>query len=488
MLRIEPKQTSFHTSLYNKIPENHILKSVEKAVDFSFINKLLADTYSIKMGRPAKEPELMCKLLFLQHLYNLSDEKVIEEASLNLAHMYFLHLNPEDELPDKSLLAKFRCHRLSCTTLDEIITEIVRQCVEQKIIECGTLSIDATHVAANTFQNTSERLMKKIARKVIKSHQCTDESFESQYEEPDYENIEDHKVAKQVMKTYLDNVINEVENSAVPIESKTKDFITKVNRIVEDPKFIIQKGARSIIDEDARVGRKSKTKRFYGYKVEFLMTTEENIITAVRTENGAYTDGSNMHQLLTATLDSGILVNEIYGDKAYFRKPILDEIDDIKAKAFIPVSGVVYRMDETKFTYNKDADEWTCHHGNSSDLKKYYSKMQKGKKYEGYKYYFPKSQCQNCPELESCAGKKRKRKILNLGLNTGDFYEISQEQKDPGWLENYHKRASIECKNAELKRFHGLARSRGYDLNSVSIHAKLATIAVNIKTIARIVA
>jgi transposase len=112
MLQHKPKQLSFHSSLYNKIPENHILKRVNSVVDFSFINELLRDKYCTNFGRPAKEPELMCKLLFLQHLYNLSDEKVIEEAQLNIAHLYFLGLNPEDSLPDKSLLSKFRTQRL----------------------------------------------------------------------------------------------------------------------------------------------------------------------------------------------------------------------------------------------------------------------------------------------------------------------------------------------------------------------------------------
>jgi len=93
----------------------------------------------------------MCKLLFLQHLYNLSDERVIEEAELNIAYLYFLALNPEDTLPDKSLLSKFRTHRLEETTLDDIITEIVRQCVKQGIIESTSLSIDATHIEANTI-------------------------------------------------------------------------------------------------------------------------------------------------------------------------------------------------------------------------------------------------------------------------------------------------------------------------------------------------
>ena len=81
-------QLSFYSLLYFKIPENHTLKLIKDAVDFSFINQLLEDSYSKYYGRPAKEPELMIKLLVLQYLYNLSDVRVIEDASLNLAYMY----------------------------------------------------------------------------------------------------------------------------------------------------------------------------------------------------------------------------------------------------------------------------------------------------------------------------------------------------------------------------------------------------------------
>ena len=44
-----------------------------------------------------------------------------------------------------------------------------------------------------------------------------------------------------------------------------------------DPKFLNQKGIRSLVDEDARVGRKSHTQDFFGYKTEFVMTTDERI-------------------------------------------------------------------------------------------------------------------------------------------------------------------------------------------------------------------
>ena len=69
MLRNETnRQQSFYCVLYDKIPESHILKKVSKAVDFSFINELLEGSYCKDFVRPAKEPEMMMKPLFLECL------------------------------------------------------------------------------------------------------------------------------------------------------------------------------------------------------------------------------------------------------------------------------------------------------------------------------------------------------------------------------------------------------------------------------------
>lgn len=84
MLKIKEKQLSFYSVLYEKIPETHLLKRIDQAVDFSFINELLADSYCKDFGRPAKEPEMMMKLNMLEYLYGLSDERVIEESTYNL--------------------------------------------------------------------------------------------------------------------------------------------------------------------------------------------------------------------------------------------------------------------------------------------------------------------------------------------------------------------------------------------------------------------
>ena len=56
------------TNVLSVIPKKHILKLINSAVDFSFINKLLESSYCKYYGRPAKEPEMMAKLSVLKYL------------------------------------------------------------------------------------------------------------------------------------------------------------------------------------------------------------------------------------------------------------------------------------------------------------------------------------------------------------------------------------------------------------------------------------
>lgn len=484
MLKDKDMQLSIYSLLYDKIPEKHTLKLLQDNVDFSFINKLLEKSYCKYYGRPAKEPELMVKILVLQYLYNLSDEQVIEDASLHLAYMYFLDINPDEGLPDPSLLSKFRVHKLQDITLDEIIKEIVNQCVKKGIIKDTGVSIDTTHTEANTFKATPERVMKRLAHKIFKTiEEETGEIPESINQDvPEYQEIEDHKEAKETMKSYLEDTISQVEQHVeVEMAPKTNRVLENAKEILLDPKFMEQKGVRSIVDQEARVGHKSKTQKFFGYKTEYVITTEERIITAVRVNDGAYVDGKQFNELIELTKASGVTINEVYGDRAYFKKPILDKIKELEATAYIPVNPMSYKLDEDKYSYNKDSDEWFCVQGNKTEEKKYAKKKDRN---GSYKYYFEKEKCRSCPLRESCVSGTAVRKILVVGLNTSEFYEYSQREKTVEFKEKYKKRACQEWKNGEMKNFHGLDRARGYGLKSMSTQAKLTALAVNLKRIA----
>lgn len=485
MLKNEPKQLSLHSILYDKIPDNHILKKINSAVDFSFINELLKDSYCEYYGRRAKEPEMMCKLQMLERLYDLSDEQVIDDCKVNLAYMWFLGINPEDELPHPSLLSKFRKQRLKEATLDDIIKEIVRQCVDKGIIKGQGISVDSTHTEANTTKKVPERIMKHLAKRIMNSAEEEGILPESINEKiPNYKEIEDHNEAKKVMKEYLEDLIQTVENNEECANSeKVQKEINQAKEILESPKFIEQKGIRSIVDKDARVGYKSKTESFFGYKTEFAMIPEEKIITAVDVYDGAYVDGTGFVKLYNNTVDAGVEVNQAYGDKAYFRKPIIEFLEENGVAIYIPPSESVYRIDESKYSYNKDSDQWICEQGCYSVEKKKSNRKSRDSIY----YYFAKEDCCNCPKRSECIKGNAKRKRFEVSISAPKFYEYSQLSKTEEFKEGYKKRACHENKNGEMKRFHGMDRARGYGLRSMRIQAKLTAIAVNLKRIVKLI-
>lgn len=325
MLRIGPRQESFYSFLYERIPENHLLKKIAAAVDFSFINELLEDNYCKNNGRPAKEPEMMLKLLFLEYLYNLSDVKVLEEAECNLAFLWFPGLNPEEKLPEASLLTKFRRYRLKDFSLDEVLTEIIRQCVESGLVKGSGITVDSTHIEAAVKQKVPERIMKQLAKRIFKAMKKDNVTGGQEIDThiPDYTQIQDPMEARKVMKGYLEGIMAACEKRG---GAYTRQTVDEARAVLKDEKFLVQKGIRSLADKDARVGRKSRESTFYGYKMEYIMTTDERLITSVETKPGAYMDGGEFASLLERTKESGVEIKEVYGDKAYFRPAILQKI------------------------------------------------------------------------------------------------------------------------------------------------------------------
>lgn len=476
MLKSEAKQLNFYSLLYNRIPENHILKIINSAISFDFVNKLLENSYCKNFGRPAKEPELMLRILMLQYLYHLSDERVMQELEVNLAYMWFIGINPDAPLPHTSLLAKFRTMRLKDVTLDYIIEEVVRQCIKKGIIKSDNgIAVDTTHIEANTVKKVPERIMKHLAKKIFKAMSKTD------FEIPDYKQIEDHKEAKKVMKEYLEEVLVEATEEA-------DCQVQEAKGILESDLFLEQKGIRSIVDKDARVGNKSKSHQFFGYKAEIAQTTDGGLITAISVENGAYVDGKNFKCLFESSERAGLNIRAVYADKAYFRADILHFLNSKHAEHYIPVSASSYKIDEERFSYHKDSDQWHCVMGNETVAKKLKKRVKRGKEFKYYHFTFEREKCRNCPKRMECIGKSTTiAKTMQVSENAPEFYEYSQRAKTQEFLEEYKKRAHIEGKNAEMKRFHGLARARGYGLKSVSIQAKLTALMVNLKRIAKLV-
>lgn len=254
MLVYENQQTkiSMYRGLYEElIPENNILRQMKETIDFSFVNKLLADKYVKYYGRPAKEPALMFKLIFLQFKDDLSDREVIDRASYDLSYKFFLDLDPEDSLPDASLLSVFRKTKLSEEdTLEELLSETVRQAIVKGVLKSNTIIIDATHTQSKSVTKSPTQLLQEITKKIRREiyTKAPEKSSILPEKEGATETLE---TFVKYTKTLIEAVENNTKNEVLP---ELVEAIEKAKKIVEDERINRKKG---YIDEEAKKGYKS---------------------------------------------------------------------------------------------------------------------------------------------------------------------------------------------------------------------------------------
>ena len=132
------------------VPQDHFLRKVEAAVDFSFIHDMCKDLYCLDNGRPAIEPELLFKMLLLGYLYGIKSEiKLAQAVNENIAFKWFLGLKLTEKGPDHATISANRVRRFRDNNIAEkIFDEILRQCIEKGLVGGAILYTDSTHIKA----------------------------------------------------------------------------------------------------------------------------------------------------------------------------------------------------------------------------------------------------------------------------------------------------------------------------------------------------
>ncbi|MHB8925493.1 MAG: IS1182 family transposase [Coriobacteriia bacterium] len=133
------------------VPEDHLLRKIDAVIDFSFINELCRPYYCADNGRPAIEPQILFKMLFLGYLFGIrSERRLVSEVSVNVAYRWFLGYGLTDRIPDASVIWQNRRRRFSGTEVAQsIFDEIVRQAIDAGLVSGEVLYSDSTHLKAN---------------------------------------------------------------------------------------------------------------------------------------------------------------------------------------------------------------------------------------------------------------------------------------------------------------------------------------------------
>ena len=348
---------SEHTKLYDLIiPQNHFLRKLKENVDFSFVNKLVENEYSKTFGRPANEPELMFKLLFLQKKDDLSDREVIERAKTDMSYKFFLDLNPEDNLVCASMLSIFRTTKIKDEEiLEEMLKETVKQALEKGLIKSNSIIVDATHSQSKAVKRTPTQILREMTKNLRKEIYRNNPEIKEKFpNKPSDEETLDKEI--QYTKELIEIIKNELkgENRSQKITNKIKG----IEEILESDKI---KEIQSASDQDAKQGYKSETNEFFGYKNHLAMT-EDRIITGIEVTTGEAPDGKYLETLVEKSEKSGIKVKEVIGDRAYSGRNNLKYGKKRKIKIVSTINAVISRAGNLKegFDYIKDTDTLRC--------------------------------------------------------------------------------------------------------------------------------
>jgi transposase len=139
-------------SLESLVPADHFYRHLDATLDLTFVREWVRDRYADR-GRPSIDPVVFFKLQLIMFFEGLrSERRLIDTASLHLAHRWYLGYSVDEPLPDHSSLTRIR-QRLGLPIFQRFFEHVVELCQQAGLIWGRELFFDATKVRANAALN-----------------------------------------------------------------------------------------------------------------------------------------------------------------------------------------------------------------------------------------------------------------------------------------------------------------------------------------------
>ncbi|WP_245156706.1 IS1182 family transposase [Clostridium aminobutyricum] len=436
------------------VPADHLLRKIDRYIDFSFINKICAPYYSKDTGRPAVEPEILFKMLFLGYLYGIrSERRLVEEVNFNIAYRWFLGYSLKDKIPDASVIWQNRRRRYRNTDVpQQIFDEIVRQAMDAGLVGGKVLYSDSTHLKANANKNKHANVTVEVTPKAY-------------LKELDKAVAEDRKKhGKKPLKKKDDDGNSGGTGTDGKEEKETKD----IKQSKTDP-------------QSGFMHRDGKPKGFF-YLDHRTVDKRANIITDTFVTAGNINDAEPYIKRIKEQIEKfGFQTKTVGIDAGYNTAYICKALWDMGINAAIGYK----RSNRQKGSYGKflfryipEWDTYIC------PERKYLEYKTTNR--EGYREYKAKEiHCCCCPRKEECLREKQGCKSLQRHI----WEDYKQWQRlytlsDSGREIYKQRKEHIERSFADSKELHGLRYCRLRGIDGVREQCLLTAAVQNMKRIA----
>ncbi len=160
-----PQLNIFKVPLVSFIREDHELCLMAKKINWDLVEKDFMEYYCLDNGRPSIPIRKVVGVLLLRRMFNLSDERVVDNWRENPYWQYFCgEVNFQHEPPfDPTELIKFR-KRIGNSGAEKLL-KLSIDLFDRKEVEEKEVLIDTTVQEKNITFPTDTKLQKKIIEK-----------------------------------------------------------------------------------------------------------------------------------------------------------------------------------------------------------------------------------------------------------------------------------------------------------------------------------
>ena len=421
------------------VPQDHLVRKLDEAIDFSFIYPLVENLYST-IGRPSIDPVVLIKMTFIQYTFGIrSMRQTIKEIETNMAYRWFLGFGFHTEVPHFSTFGKNYVRRFADTDLfEQIFYRVLKEVADRGLLSPDHVFIDSTHVKASANKRKFE---KKVVRKETRA-------YEKRLQEE--LNLDREKHGKKPF----------------PPEKFEKEEYKEIKESTTDP-------------ESGYYVKDERTKQFaYSFHAA---TDEKGFVLANIVTPGNVHDSHMLEPLVQKVIDRVGRPVVVAADAAYKTPAIANFLLENHVLPALPYKRPMTKEDFFKkheYVYDEHYDCYLCPEGQVLN----YRTTTK----EGYRQYASTpSICATCPVIDQCTQSKNKQKMIQRHI-WQDYLDVAEDLRHNYEMkEIYGKRKeTIERVFADAKEKHGMRWTTLKGLKKLSMQAMLTFAALNLKKLA----
>lgn len=440
--RKDARRDAVITDIEALVPKDHLLRKIEKVMDYDWLYERLDPYYCHDNGRPGTDPVVLIKMVLLQHLYGIpSLRQTHRRIEDTISYRWFLGYGLLEEIPHFATVSYAFCNRFPEELTEEIFEHILNKALNNRMLDPKMVFIDGTHIKASA----NKKKYQKTA--VAKTAKIYTEQLREEV------NAERAKLGKKPIEDDDD-------------EPKSGGGTTEQTVSITDP--------------ESGMFVKGEHERQFAYEAH-TASDRKGFVLGVEVTAGNIHDSIAWDAVYDQVTKRFPEIEYVTMDAAYKTPWIAKKIVDDNRIPILPYTRHNYKdgtYRQWEYEYDSKEDQFICPQGG---ILRHTTTDREGKR----TYRSDQKHCRDCPYKERCGANGKGQKILTSHIWQEYLDLVEDLRRTELGKEIYAMRKeTVERVFADAKEKHAMRYTHHRGLTRVKNWVRLKYAAMNLKKLA----